>query len=98
MTAEPALRRLPKSLVERIARTAHGADRIGCAAAIERAAQPPDMNVNGTLVDINVAPPHPVQQLLARVDAPRALHQEFEQAELGRPEMHLAPRARDALL
>jgi hypothetical protein len=56
------------------------------------------MHVDGTLVDIDVAAPHAVEQLLAAVDAARALHQEFEQAELGRAEMHLAPGARHALL
>src|SRR6195256_4095427 len=82
------LSRLAKSLVERIAGAAHGADRIGRAAAIERTAEPPDMHVDGTLVDVDIAAPHAVEQLLARVDAPRALHQEFEQPELGRSEMN----------
>src|SRR5436190_13480787 len=98
-SAEPgtrALRRLAEPLVERIAGATHGADRVGGAAAVERAAQASDMHVDGALIDIDVAPPHAVEQLLARVDAARTLHQELEQAELGRPKMHLAPGARDA--
>src|SRR6185295_20225924 len=77
-------------LVERIARATYRSDRIRGAATIERAPQPPDMHIDGALIDIDIASPHAVEQLLARVDAARALHQEFEQAEFGRPEMHLA--------
>src|ERR1700732_270888 len=85
-----------EALVEGIAGAAHGADRVGGAAAVERAAQPPDVHVDGALVDIDVAAPHAVEQLLAREHPARALHQELEQAELGRPEVHLAARARHA--
>ena len=52
------------------------------------------MHVDGALVDIDVAAPHAVEQLLAREDAARALHQELQQLELGRAEMELACRAR----
>ena len=47
------------------------------------------MDVDGTLVDIDVLTPDGVEELGARIDAAWRLHQEFEQAELGRPEMQL---------
>ncbi len=62
----------------------------------EDLAQAPDMHVDGALVDIDVAAPHAVEQLLARVHAAGALHQEFEQAELGRAERDLAAAAKHA--
>ena len=73
--------------------------RIGSrlAAAVERLAQPADMHVHGALVDIDVAAPDAVEQLLAREDAAGALHQEFEQPEFGRPEPDLAAAARHAV-
>ena len=63
-----------------------------------RLAQPADMDVDGALVDIDVAAPDAVEQLLAREHAARALHQEFQQAIFGRPEIDGAAVARDALL
>src|SRR5436309_718025 len=57
LATRAALRRLAEPLVERIAGAAYGADRVGGAAAIERAAQPTDMHVDGALVDVDVAPP-----------------------------------------
>src|SRR5262249_21326154 len=77
-------------LVEGVARSAHGADRIAIAVRHERLAQAPDMHINGAPVDEVVAAPHPVEQLLARQHAPAVLHEEGEQAKLGRPEAHLA--------
>src|SRR5580658_7840804 len=90
--------RLAKPIVERIAGAAHGADRIDGVAAVERLAQAADMDVDGALVDIDVAAPHPVEQLLAREYPAGTFHQEFEQAELGRAEIDRAGRARHALL
>src|SRR5271165_6004493 len=84
---------LAVALVERVAAAAHGADRVRRPAAVERAAQPADMDVHGTLVDVDVAAPHAVEQLLAGEHPARALHQELEQAELGRTEMDLAAAA-----
>src|ERR1700688_1197941 len=80
------LRGLAEAVVQRIAGAAHGADRIRHAAAVERLAQAADMDVDGALVDIDVATPDLVEQLLAREDASGVLQQEFEQAELGRAE------------
>src|SRR5215468_8927707 len=51
------LRRFRKPVVERVARAAHGADRILLATRIEELAQAADMHVDGTLVDIDVAAP-----------------------------------------
>src|ERR1044071_2640705 len=87
--------RLAEPLVEGVAGATHGTDRIGCTPAIERAAQPPDVHVDGTLVDVDIATPHAVEQLFAGIDAARVLHQEFEQPELGRPEVNLAAGPRD---
>src|SRR5688572_21952359 len=90
--------RAAEPFVERIAGAAHGADRVRGTAAVERAAQAADMDVDGALVDIDVAAPDAVEQLAAREHAAGALHQELEQLELGRLEMHFAALARDALL
>src|ERR1700684_1382903 len=90
--------RLAKSIVERVAGAAHGADRIDGVAAVERLAQAADMDVDGALVDIDVAAPHAVEPLLAGAHPGGALHQEFEQPKLGRPEIDRAGRARHALL
>ncbi len=49
------------------------------------------MHIDRALIDIDVAPPHAVEQLRAAEHASRALHQELEQPELGRSEMDLAP-------
>src|SRR6202035_5627722 len=74
--------RLGEAVVERVAGAPDGADRVGHAAAVERLAQAADMDVDGALVDIDVAAPHLVQQLLAGKHPAGAFHQEFEQAEL----------------
>ena len=66
--------------------------------AIERLAQAPDMHVDRALVDIDVAAPDAVEQLLAGKHPPRPLHQIFEEAELGRAQIDRLAGARDALL
>src|SRR5580692_1597331 len=90
--------RLAEPIVERIAGAAYGADRIDGVAAVERLAQAADMDVDGALVDIDVAAPHAVEQLLAGKHPAGAFHQELEQPELGRAEIDRAGRARHALL
>src|SRR5262252_1282201 len=80
-------RRLPKPIVERVAGTANGADRIGIVTAVERLAQPADMHVDGALVDIDFAAPYAVEKLLAREHATGPLHQKFEQTIFGRAEI-----------
>src|SRR5437660_1693468 len=91
-------RRLPKSIVERVAGAADGADRIGIVTAVERLAQPADMDVDGALVDIDFATPHAVEKLFAREHATGPLHQKFEQTIFGRAEIDRAAGARHALL
>src|SRR5262249_46475719 len=90
-------RRLAEAVVQRITGAADGANRIGGVAAIERLAQAADMNVDRAFVDIHVAAPHAVEQLLARKYTPGPLHEKFEQAKLGRTEIDRATRPRDAL-
>src|SRR3984893_2380096 len=90
--------RLAEPIVERIAGATHGADRVDGVAAVERLAQAADMDVDGALVDIDVAAPHAVEQLLAGKHPAGTFHQEFEQAELGRAEIDRTGRARHALL
>src|SRR5260221_129680 len=82
-------------LVERVAGAAHGADGVVVVAAVERLAQPPDMNVDGALVDVDVAAPDTVEKLLAGKDAAGALHEEFKQAIFGRSEIDRMAGARD---
>src|ERR1700704_2736296 len=94
----PRSRALDEAVVERVAGAAHGADRIGGAAAIERLAQASDMDVDGALVDIDVAAPDAVEQLLPREHPAGILHQEFEQPEFGGAERHVAAGARHPLL
>src|SRR5690606_16016788 len=86
---------LGEGLVEGIAGAAHRADRV--AAASEGAPQAPDMHVDGALVDEHVMPPYTVEKLGAGIDAAGILHEEFEQAKLGRAEMQVAPLAAHAM-
>src|SRR5690606_37692269 len=74
-----------ETLVEGVAGAAHGTDRILRLAAIDGLAQATDMHVDRPFVDIDVTAPDAVEQLLAREHPARGLHQELEQAELGRP-------------
>ena len=50
-------------------------------------AQAADMDVDGARLDIDVAAPDAVEQLLAREHPAGAFHQEFKQAVFGRPEI-----------
>src|ERR1700730_48577 len=85
-----------EGFVERIARTAHGADRILFRLPRQCLAQPPDMNVDSALVDFRREPPNAVEQLRARKDPAGFPHQMVEQAELGRSHMHVTAGAADA--
>src|SRR4051812_921133 len=89
---------LREPVVQRIAGAAHGADRILLAAGIEQFAQAADMHVDGALVDIDVAPPNAVEQLLAAEHPPRMLEKKLQQAVLGRAEIDRPARARDPAL
>src|SRR5262249_45342551 len=92
------LRGLAEAIVERVASTADGADRVGLVAAIERLAQPPDMDVDGAFVDVDLAAPDAIEQLLAGEHTPGTFHQELEQAVFGRSEVDRAAAARDPFL
>src|SRR4029453_13366727 len=81
---------LRKPIIQRISRAAHGADRVLLAAGIEQFAQTADMDVDGALVDIDVAAPDAVEQLLAAEDAAGMLQEKLQQAILGRAEIDRA--------
>src|ERR1700681_2426773 len=93
-----SLLRLREPVVERVAGAAHGADRILLAARIEQFAQPPDMHIHGALVDIDVAAPDAVEQLLAGKHPARMLEKNLQQPVFGRAEIDRTPRAPDAAL
>src|SRR5215472_17721850 len=93
-----ASRRLAEAVVQRIAGAADGADRIGGVAAIERLAQTADMDVHRALVDIDVAAPNAIEQLLAGKYPSGPLHEKFQKPEFGLTEIDRPARARDALL
>src|SRR5215216_2589656 len=87
---------LAEALVERVAGAAHGADGVALALAVERFAQPADVDIDGALVDVDVASPNAVEQLLARKYPAGTLQQKFQQTKLGRPQLDLAAAAKDA--
>src|SRR5665213_3277237 len=78
---------LREAVIQRVAGATDGADRILLAAGVEQLAQAADMDVDGALVDIDVAAPDAVEQLLAAEHAAGMLEEEFEQAVFGRPEI-----------
>src|SRR5882757_934342 len=86
---------LREPIIQRIAGAAHGADRVLLAAGIEQFAQAADMHIDGALVDIDVAAPDAVEQLLAAEHPPRMLKEELQQAVLGRAEIDRPARAGD---
>src|SRR2546423_5724172 len=90
--------RLREPIIQRIAGAAHGADRVLLAAGIEQFAQASDMDVDGALIDIDVAAPDAVEQLLAAEDAAGMLEEKFQQAIFGRAEVDGAAGTRDAAL
>ena len=53
------------------------------------------MDIDGALVDIDVAAPHRIEKLRARIDAARILHEVLEQAEFGGRQGDVARRAGD---
>src|SRR5262247_2762181 len=83
--------------LEGIASPPHRADRIAIAAADQCLPKPAHVHIHGSAIDEGIAPPHAIEQLLARQHAPHILHEEGEQLELGGPQAHLALAARDAV-
>src|ERR1700712_3738942 len=94
--ANRSLRCLRKPIIQRISCAAHGADRVLLAFRVEQFAQATDVHVHSALVDINVAAPDAVEQLLAAEDAARMLQEKFQQAIFGGTEVDRTARARDA--
>src|SRR6478609_3715447 len=82
--------------IERVADRADRAYQIA-AAGIERFAQPPDMDIDGAQLDLGIAAPYPVEQLLAGEHAAGVLQEMTQQPVLGRAEMHLPAAARHAM-
>src|SRR6202051_2563693 len=89
---------LREAIVERVARAAHGADRILLTTRIEQFTQPSDMHVHRALIDIDVAAPDAVEQLLAAEHAARMLQEKFQQPVFGRSEIDGAAGTGDAAL
>src|SRR6476619_5688627 len=97
-SGRPPLRlHLRKPIVQRVAGAADGADRILLAAGVEQLAQAADMDVDGALVDIDVAAPDAVEQLFARKHAAGTFHQELEQPVFSWTEIDGATGARHPL-
>src|SRR5258708_17009905 len=88
------LLRFREAIVQCVAGAADGADRVLLAAGVEQLAQAADMDVDGTLVDIDVAAPDAVEQLLAAEHPARMLQEEFQQATFGRAETSRPTQAR----
>ncbi len=55
------------------------------------------MNIDRTLVNIDVVAPNAVQQSLSGENTSRPLHQELQQSELGGAELDLAAAAMNAV-
>src|SRR5262245_22186206 len=89
---------LGEAVIQRVAGAADGADRVLLATRVEQLAQATDVDVHGALVDIDVAAPYAVEQLLAAEDAAGMLEEEFEQPVLGRTEVDRPARTRHAAL
>src|SRR6185503_14910228 len=85
------------ALIERVASGAHRADQILMAALIQRLAQAADVDIDRAQLDLGVAAPYRVQQLLAREDAAGSLEEEAQEPELGRAEMDRLASAADAM-
>src|SRR5665647_873994 len=89
---------LREPVVERVAGAADGADRVLLTAGVEQLAQASDMHIHGALVDIDVAAPDAVEQLLAAEHAARMLQEELQEPVFGRPEVDRTAGAGDAAL
>ena len=83
--------------VEDVAGAAHGAHGIGFVAAHDRFAQPADMHIDGTFIDLRGAAPDAVEQLRPAQNPAGIFHEQLEQAVFRRPEIDLAAEARDAV-
>src|SRR3974377_110683 len=71
------------AIIQGVAGAAHRGDGMGLGPSTERPPKPADMDVNGALIDIDVATPYAIEQLLARENAAGSLPQIFEQPIFG---------------
>ena len=78
---------LREAVVERVAGTTHGPDRILFPAWIENFPKPPDVHIDGSLVDVDISTPDAVEQLLAAEDAARMLKEIFQEPVFCRPQI-----------
>src|SRR5205823_6154465 len=70
--------------IERIARRANRADQVGTRAGVERLAQPADMDVYRSRINLGVVAPDGFKQAFAREHTTRMLQEMLEQPELRR--------------
>src|SRR4051812_46641221 len=82
---------------EAVTRAAHRLDQPVVAEFFQCLAQPADVYVDGTFLDIHVSAPDAIQQLLACVHALRMRHEEREHAVLRGPQSDGAFTGADAL-
>ena len=80
--------------VDGVAGGADGAEQVRLAVRVQRPPEPADRGVDGAQLDVLIAPPDQIEQLIAREHPAGAFEQLAQQAELGRAEMHLAAAAR----
>ena len=83
-----ARRRSSERPVQGVAGRTDGSDQVHLRAVVDCSAQAPDMDVNRAQLDIDVAAPDGVQQLLAAEHPLGMLQEVAQQLELGRPQMH----------
>src|SRR5579864_683310 len=63
-----------------IACATHGLHEVVTTVRLEGASQAPNVHIDGTLLDVHIAAPDAVEQLLTTVDPLGMGHKEFEQA------------------
>eukprot|EP01107_Rhizomastix_libera_P006422 TRINITY_DN20562_c0_g1_i1.p1 TRINITY_DN20562_c0_g1~~TRINITY_DN20562_c0_g1_i1.p1 ORF type:complete len:262 (+),score=-23.55 TRINITY_DN20562_c0_g1_i1:270-1055(+) len=75
---------------ETVSAAAHGLDQAFVAGGLQGRAQAADVHIHGALLDEHMIAPHLVQQLGPAVDPLRVGHEEVQQAEFRRPQVHRA--------
>src|SRR6266404_7344867 len=79
---------------QHVARAAYGVDQRVVGVAIDRLPQAADVYVDEIALRVEVQIPHALEQHGARHDLSGAAHEKFQQLQLPRRELHLAPAAR----
>ena len=82
-TVSAAAARVDGVGIERVAGAAHRTDQVDVFRVVERLAQPPDMDVDGPRLDIDVVTPDDVQQLVPAEHTAGMLHEMPQKPELG---------------